>query len=397
MTHQTRTQVAIVGAGPAGLLLGHLLHRAGVANIVLERHDRRYAEERIRAGVLEQGSIDTLDEAGVGERMHREGLPHDGIELLFDGRRHRIDLKALSGGRGILVYGQHEVVKDLIAARLDAGLPLLFEVSDVALHDIDGDRPSVSYAKDGAMHRIECDTIAGCDGFHGVCRPSIPDGVLKIFERVYPFAWLGILAEAAPSLHELVYASHERGFALFSMRSEKITRLYLQCAPDEDLADWSDARIWDELRRRLACDDGWTPNEGPIVQKGVTPMRSFVAEPMQYGRLFLAGDAAHIVPPTGAKGMNLAVADVRVLSKALAAHYAGEGEAKLASYSATCLQRVWRAEHYSWWMTSMLHRFPDNTPFIERLQRAELEYVTSSEAGGRVLAENYVGLPFTDS
>ena len=391
-----RTQVAIVGAGPAGLLLGHLLHRAGIANVILERHDRRYAEERIRAGVLEQGSVDTLDEAGVGERMHREGLPHDGIELLFDGKRHRIDLKALSGGRSILVYGQHEVVKDLIAARLDAGLPLEFEVSDVALHDIDRDRPSVTYAKDSQTHRIACDYIAGCDGFHGMCRPSIPNGVLKVFERVYPFAWLGILAEAAPSLRELVYASHERGFALYSMRSEKITRLYLQCAPDEDLAEWTDARIWQELSRRLGCDDGWTPDEGPILQKGVTPMRSFVAEPMQYGKLFLAGDAAHIVPPTGAKGMNLAVADVRVLSKALIAHYAGQGDAKLAAYSATCLNRVWRAEHYSWWMTSMLHRFPDNTPFVERLQRAELEYVTSSEAGGRVLAENYVGLPFSD-
>ncbi|MGI9025004.1 MAG: 4-hydroxybenzoate 3-monooxygenase [Burkholderiaceae bacterium] len=391
-----RTQVAIIGAGPAGLLLGHLLHRAGIENIVLERHDRRYAEERIRAGVLEQGSVDTLAEAGVGERMHREGLPHQGIELLFDGRRHRIDLKALSGGREILVYGQHEVVKDLIAARIDAGLALEFEVSDVSLHGVDRDRPSVTYVKDGQAHRIECDYIAGCDGFHGACRPSIPDGVLTIFERVYPFAWLGILAEAAPSLHELVYASHERGFALFSMRSEKITRLYLQCAPDEDLAEWSDARIWQELHRRLACDDGWTPNEGPIIQRGITPMRSFVAEPMQYGRLFLAGDAAHIVPPTGAKGMNLAVADVRVLAKALAARYEGEGDAKLAAYSSTCLKRVWRAEHYSWWMTSMLHRFPDNTPFIERLQRAELEYVTSSQAGGRVLAENYVGLPFAD-
>ena len=391
-----RTQVAIVGAGPAGLLLGHLLHRAGIDNVVLERHDRRYAEERIRAGVLEQGSIDTLDEAGVGERMHREGLPHQGIELLFDGKRHRIDLKALSGGRAILVYGQHEVVKDLIAARLAADLALVFEVGDVALHDLDHDHPSVTYEKDGKRHRIDCDYIAGCDGFHGVSRPSIPDGVLKIFERVYPFAWLGILAEAAPSLHELVYASHERGFALFSMRSEKITRLYLQCAPDEDLTEWTDARIWQELRRRLACDDGWTPNQGPILQKGVTPMRSFVVEPMQYGRLFLAGDAAHIVPPTGAKGMNLAVADVRVLSKALIARYAGEGDAKLAAYSATCLKKVWRAEHYSWWMTSMLHRFPDNTPFIERLQRAELEYVTSSEAGGRVLAENYVGLPWVD-
>lgn len=391
-----RTQIAIIGAGPAGLLLGHLLHRAGIDNVILERHDRRHAEERIRAGVLEQGSVDTLDQAGVGERMHREGLLHEGIELLFDGRRHRIDLKALSGGRSILVYGQHEVVKDLIAARLAADLPLVFEAALVALHDIDRDHPSVTYVKDGKTQRIDCDFIAGCDGFHGVCRPAIPDGALKIFERVYPFAWLGILAEAAPSLHELVYASHERGFALFSMRSEKITRLYLQCAPDEDLAEWTDARIWQELHRRLACDDGWAPNEGRILQKGVTPMRSFVAEPMRYGRLFLAGDAAHIVPPTGAKGMNLAVADVRVLSKALSAHYGGDGDAKLAAYSAICLARVWRAEHYSWWMTSMLHRFPDNTPFIERLQRAELEYVTSSEAGGRVLAENYVGLPFVD-
>ena len=391
-----RTQVAIVGAGPAGLLLGHLLHRAGIDNVIVERHDRRYAEERIRAGVLEQGTMDTLDEAGVGERMHREGLAHEGIELLFDRKRHRIDLKALSGGRSIVVYGQHEVVKDLIAARVESGRPLVFEASDVTVHGLDSDAPSVRYVADGSAHTIECDYIAGCDGFHGICRPSIPDGVLKIFERVYPFAWLGILAEAAPSQDELVYASHERGFALFSMRSETITRLYLQCAPDEDLAAWSDARIWDELHRRLDCDDGWTPTEGPIIQRGVTPMRSFVAEPMQYGRLFLAGDAAHIVPPTGAKGMNLAVADVRMLSKALAAHYGGEGDARLTAYSSTCLKRVWRAEHYSWWMTSMLHRFADNTPFMDRIQRAELEYVTSSQAGGRVVAENYVGLPFAE-
>jgi p-hydroxybenzoate 3-monooxygenase len=390
-----RTQVAIVGAGPAGLLLGHLLHRVGIDNIIIERHDRRHAEERIRAGVLEQGTVDTLDEAGVGARMHREGLPHDGIELLFDGVRHRIDLKGLSNGRSITVYGQHEVVKDLIAARVEAGQPLIFEASNVKLHDLDTAQPSVTFDANDHKHRIDCDYIAGCDGFHGISRGSIPDGVLKIFERVYPFAWLGILAEAKPSLGELVYSNNPRGFALFSMRSETITRLYLQCEPDEDLGEWSDARIWDEMHKRFRSDDGWTPNEGPIIQKGMTPMRSFVAEPMQYGRLFLAGDSAHIVPPTGAKGMNLAVADVRVLSKALAAHYKGEGEEKLQAYSKTCLKRVWRAEHYSWWMTSMLHRFRDNTPFMDRLQRSELDYVTSSEAGGRMLAENYVGLPFS--
>ena len=391
-----RTQVAIVGAGPAGLLLGHLLHRAGIDNVIVERHDRRYAEERIRAGVLEQGTIDTLDEAGVGERLHREGLPHDGIELLFDRKRHRIDLNALSGGRAIVVYGQHEVVRDLIAARIDSGRPLLFEASDVSVHDLDTDHPSVRCTHDGADVVIDCDYVAGCDGFHGICRAAIPPDVLTIFERVYPFAWLGILADAAPSSHELVYANHERGFALFSMRSEKVTRLYLQCEPDEDLKQWSDDRIWSELNTRLESDDGWKINEGPITQRGVTPMRSFVAEPMQYGRLFLAGDSAHIVPPTGAKGMNLAVADVRVLAKALAAHYGDGDDTRIAAYSETCLKRVWRAEHYSWWMTSMLHRFNDSTPFMERLQRSELAYVTSSTAGGRVVAENYVGLPFDD-
>ena len=391
-----RTQVAIVGAGPAGLLLGHLLHRAGIDSVIVERHDRRHAEERIRAGVLEQGTIDTLDAAGVGERLHREGLAHAGIELLFDRKRHRIDLAALSGGRAIVVYGQHEVVRDLIAARVDSGRPLLFEATDVAVHDPDSDHPAVTCLHDGEAVRIDCDYVAGCDGFHGICRASIPPEVLKVFERVYPFAWLGILAEAAPSSHELVYARHERGFALFSMRSEKVTRLYLQCEPHEDLAQWSDDRIWSELHRRLATDDGWTVNEGPVLQRGVTPMRSFVVEPMQHGRLFLAGDAAHIVPPTGAKGMNLAVADVRALSKALVAHYAEGDDSRLQAYSQTCLTRVWRAEHFSWWMTSMLHRFADSTPFMERLQRSELAYVTSSEAGGRVVAENYVGLPFDD-
>ena len=391
-----RTQVAIVGAGPAGLLLGHLLHRAGIDNVIVERHDRRYAEERIRAGVLEQGTIDTLDDAGLGERMHREGLPHDGIELLFDRKRHRIDLQALSGGRAIVVYGQHEVVKDLIAARVETGQPMLWEASDVAVHGLDSEHPSVTCMHGGERVDIECDYIAGCDGFHGICRPAIPDGALRLFDRIYPFAWLGILADARPSSHELVYANHERGFALFSMRSEKVTRLYLQCEPDEDLGQWSDDRIWSELHTRLETDDGWKINEGPILQKGVTPMRSFVCEPMQYGRLFLAGDSAHIVPPTGAKGMNLAVADVRVLSKALIAHYATRDDTKLQAYSDTCLKRVWRAEHYSWWMTSMLHRFPESTPFMDRVQRSELAYVTSSEAGGRVVAENYVGLPFDD-
>ncbi len=390
------TQVAIVGAGPAGLLLGHLLHLAGIDNVIVERHDRRYAEERIRAGVLEQGTIDTLDEAGVGERMHREGLPHEGIELLFDRKRHRIDLNALSGGRAIVVYGQHEVVKDLIAARAESGQALLWEASEVAIHGLDGERPTVTCLHAGERVEIACDYIAGCDGFHGICRPSIPEGALKVFDRIYPFAWLGILAEAEPSSHELVYANHERGFALFSMRSEKVTRLYLQCEPDEDIGNWSDDRIWAELHTRLETDDGWKVNEGPIVQKGITPMRSFVCEPMQYGRLFLAGDSAHIVPPTGAKGMNLAVADVRVLSKALIAHYTTHDDAKLKAYSDTCLKRVWRAEHYSWWMTSMLHRFPESTPFMDRVQRSELAYVTSSEAGGRVVAENYVGLPFSE-
>ena len=391
-----RTQVAIVGAGPAGLLLGHLLHRAGIDNVIVERHDRRYAEERIRAGVLEQGTIDTLDEAGLGERLHREGLPHDGIELLFGRKRHRIDLHALSGGRAIVVYGQHEVVKDLIAARVETGQPLLWEVSDVTVNGLDGEHPSVTCIHGGERVAIDCDYIAGCDGFHGICRPAIPDGALTVYDRIYPFAWLGILADAPPSSHELVYANHERGFALFSMRSERVTRLYLQCEPDEDIGRWSDDRIWSELHTRLATDDGWQVNEGPILQRGVTPMRSFVCEPMQYGRLFLAGDSAHIVPPTGAKGMNLAVADVRVLSKALIAHYGMRDDTKLQAYSDTCLKRVWRAEHYSWWMTSMLHRFPESTPFMDRVQRSELAYVTSSEAGGRVVAENYVGLPFDD-
>ncbi|CAJ0776427.1 4-hydroxybenzoate 3-monooxygenase (NAD(P)H) [Ralstonia condita] len=391
-----RTQVAIIGAGPAGLLLGQLLHRNGIDAVILETKSRHYVEERIRAGVLEQGTVDLLNEAGVGERMRREGLVHHGIDLLFGGTRHRIDLTAMSGGRSITVYGQHEVVKDLIAARIEQGAPLLFDVSDVSVHDIESATPSVRFTHDGVPQTLQCDYIAGCDGFHGICRQAIPAQRQAVFERIYPFAWLGILAEAAPAAEELIYANHDHGFALFSMRSPKITRLYLQCKPDEDLAEWSDARIWDELHTRLETNDGWQLKEGPILQKSVTPMRSYVCETMQYGRLFLAGDAAHIVPPTGAKGMNLAVADVRVLAQALIARYREDDASALAGYSERCLQRIWRAEHFSWWMTSMLHRFDDHTPFMQRLQRAELDYVTRSPAGARVLAENYVGLPFAD-
>jgi len=389
-----RTQVAIVGAGPAGLLLAHLLHRAGVESVVLESRSRAYCEQRIRAGVLEQGTVDTLDESGVGGRLHREGLVHHGIELRFGGRSHRLDLTELSGGRSITVYGQQEVVKDLIAARLAYEGALHFDVAGVRLEGIDSTRPSVHFTHAGHAQRIDCDLVAGCDGFHGICRPSIPGAALTIHQREYPFAWLGILAEAAPSRHELVYASHPRGFALFSMRSPRVTRLYLQVAPDEPLDGWTDERIWAELHTRLEADDGWRPNEGPILEKGVTGMRSFVAEPMRYGSLFLAGDAAHIVPPTGAKGLNLAVADVRVLAAAIAAFYRERSAAGLDAYSETCLKRVWRAEHFSWWMTAMLHRFPGDDTFHERLQRAQLEYVVSSRAAAASLAENYVGLPF---
>jgi len=389
-----RTQVAIVGAGPAGLLLAHLLHRAGVESVVVEAKSRAYCEQRIRAGVLEQGTVDTLLDSGVGERMQREGLVHRGIELRFAGRGHRLDLHELSGGRSITVYGQQEVVKDLIAARIASGAPIHFEASDVAIEGIDSDAPRVRFTHGGEAHVLACDYIAGCDGFHGICRASLPAGSLTVHEREYPFAWLGILANAAPNRDELVYASHDNGFALFSMRSRKITRLYLQVAPDESLEAWSDDRIWSELHERLRGDDGWRANEGPIVERGVTGMRSFVAEPMRHGNLFLAGDAAHIVPPTGAKGLNLAVADVRVLAKALVDFYSRRSDAGLRAYSATCLERVWRAEHFSWWMTAMLHRFPDDDSFHRRLQRAQLEYVVSSRAAAASLAENYVGLPY---
>ena len=389
----TRTQVGIVGAGPAGLVLALLLRRHGIESVILELRSRQYCEQRIRAGVLEQGTVEILEANGVGERMRREGLVHHGIYLRFGGRSHHIDFPALTG-KTITVYGQHEVVKDLIAAHAAAGQPIEFEVSDVRLGGIDGEQPSIRYSDAAGTEReLRCDFIAGCDGFHGVSRDSVPAGALTAYERVYPFAWLGILSESPPVCEELIYANHERGFALFSQRSPSVQRMYLQCAPDEDLAQWPDDRIWDELQRRLEGEDPPRLTTGRITQKGVTPMRSFVVEPMQYGRLFLAGDAAHIVPPTGAKGMNLAVADVAVLARALAAHYAGRGSGELDAYSATCLSRVWKAERFSWWMTSMLHRNDRDDAFGRRLQLAELDYVCSSHAASQSLAENYVGLP----
>ena len=390
-----RTQVGIVGAGPAGLLLAHLLLRQGIESVVVENRARDYVEHRVRAGVLEQGSVDMLNESGVGARLQREGLVHHGIELRFGGRGHRIDMTELTAGRAITVYGQQEVVKDLIRARTDAGGEIVFETSEVSVADIDSNAPKVVFVRNGERIELACDIVAGCDGFHGVCRPSIPAGVLSTFERAYPFAWLGILAAAPPTHDELIYAYHERGFALYSMRSPEVTRLYLQVAPDEDLGNWPDERIWTELHTRLETDDGWKLSEGAITEKGVTGMRSYVVEPMQYGRLFLAGDAAHIVPPTGAKGMNLALADVRVLAQAVTVYFKTGQRGLLDAYSATCLKRVWRAEHFSWWMTSMLHRFPSDDVFQQRLQRSQLEYVVGSCAAAASLAENYVGLPFS--
>jgi p-hydroxybenzoate 3-monooxygenase len=386
----TRAQVGIVGAGPAGLTLGHLLQRAGIESVILEDRSREYVEARIRAGVLEHDVAQLFEDVGVGERLRREGLVHTGVELQSAGERQRIAFDELTG-KAIVVYGQTEVVKDLIEARVTSGAPLLFEVDDVTLHELETDEPRIRYRHEGESHELVCDVVAGCDGFHGVSRPAIPRGVLREFTREYPYGWLGILASVAPSSEELIYAHHERGFALLSMRSPELSRLYLQCAPDEDVAEWPDERIWEELHARVDLD-GWMLREGPILEKGVTPMRSYVAEPMQWGRLYLAGDAAHIVPPTGAKGLNLAVRDVHLLADALVAWYRDGDRTLLDSYSESCLRRVWRAEHFSWWMTTMLHRRPDGDEFDLRLQLSQLRYLRTSAVAATSLAENYVGI-----
>jgi p-hydroxybenzoate 3-monooxygenase len=388
------TQVAIVGAGPAGLVLSHLLQQAGIASAVLENRSCDYVERRVRAGVLEQGTVELLDQIGVAGRLHAEGLVHRGIYLTVDGQRHRIPLSELTGGRTITIYGQEEVVKDLIEARLACGGELVFEAEEVSLERFDTPQPIVRYRTGGEERTIHCDFVAGCDGFHGVARPSIPSGALKVFERHYPFAWLGILAAVAPSTDELIYARHARGFALHSLRSPELSRLYIQVDPGTQLDQWPDDRIWEELRVRLAAADDFRLSDGPVLEKSIAVHHSFVVEPMQYGRLFLAGDAAHIVPPTGAKGLNLAVADVRVLAAALARYYRNGDEAGLARYSARCLRRVWRVQDFSTTMSTLLHRLPDSDPFQERVTQAALDWLCNSDAAARSLAENYVGLPF---
>jgi p-hydroxybenzoate 3-monooxygenase len=380
-----------VGGGPAGLLLSHLLHREGIESVVLEARSREHVEQRVRAGVLEQATVELLSEVGLGERLRKEALVHHGIELRWDGASHRIPLSDLTG-RSIFIYGQQEVVKDLIDARLAAGGALRFEVSDVRLEGIDSTRPTLRFRQAGEPHELVCDFVAGCDGSHGTSRDAIPPGALRVYRHEYPFAWLGILADVPPSTEELVYAAHERGFALHSLRSPRISRLYLQVEPGADVADWPDERVWQELATRLARG-GWTLRDGPVLEKNVAAMRSFVVEPMQHGRLFLAGDAAHVVPATGAKGLNLAVHDVKVLAAALARYYRTGSTRLLDAYSAVCLKRAWRVQEFSLWMGSMLHRLPDSDGFLGRLQRAQLEYVCGSEAGARALAENYVGLP----
>ena len=389
------TQVAIVGGGPSGLLLSQLLHVNGIESVILERKDRAYVEGRIRAGVLEQGMVDLMRRAGVSERLDREGLIHGGIEIAGNGKRQRIPMDELTGGKAVTVYGQTEVTKDLIAARLASGGEIVFDADGVTPHAIDTDAPYLTYRKDGAEHRLDCRYIAGCDGFHGVCRASLPQGAINVYEKVYPFAWLGILARVAPVADELIYAHHDRGFALFSMRSHEVSRNYVQVSPDEDIANWSDDRVWSELSLRLGPDGGELVKEGPVFEKSITPMRSFVAEPMRHGSLFLAGDAAHIVPPTGAKGLNLAASDIHYLSEGLIAFFKKGDPEPLARYSDAAVARVWKAERFSWWMTSLLHKFPGgDRAFEEQMQLAEIEYLLSSRAAQTVLAENYVGLPY---
>jgi p-hydroxybenzoate 3-monooxygenase len=389
-----RTQIGIIGAGPAGLLLSHILHLEGIGSVVLERHSRDDVEAIIKAGVLEQGTIDLMSKIGAGERMLNEGFRHNGIILRFDGRDERIDFPSLTGGKSVMIYAQHDVIKDLIKTRLDSGGDVRFETKDVSVYDLDSSEPKIRYRdKEGAVHEITCDFIAGCDGTQGICRPSIPAGALKVYERLYPFGWFGILCKAPPTSDELIYSIHERGFVLVSTRSPEIQRMYFQCSPTEKVENWSDDRIWAEFRARLATTDGWAPKEGPIFSKTVIGMRSLVVEPMRYGHLFLAGDSAHVVPPTGAKGLNLAASDAQILGRAITAHYKSNDSDLLDQYSETALRRVWKATRFSWWMTSMLHTFPGADEFQNRLQLAELNYVTSSRAGATALAENYVGLP----
>ena len=389
-----RTKVVIIGSGPSGLLLGQLLTNAGIDNVILERSSRDHVLSRIRAGVLEEGAVAMLDEAGAGERMHREGLPHDGFDIAFDGRRHRIDLFGLTGGKRVMVYGQTEVTLDLMDKRAATGGVTVYEADRVEPRNFDGAHPYVTYEKDGVSHRIDCDFVAGCDGFHGVSRKSVPEGAIRLYERVYPFGWLGIIAEVAPVSHELVYANHPRGFALCSMRSHTRSRYYVQCSLDDKVDDWSDDRFWDEIRARLPAATAEAMTIGPSIEKSIAPLRSFVAEPMRFGRLFLVGDAAHIVPPTGAKGLNLAASDVRYLFDGLREHYAERSDAGIDAYSARALSRIWKAERFSWWMTNTLHKFPESGPFGQKMQEAELDYLFNSTAASTSLAENYVGLPY---